>query len=111
MAIKVRKGDTVMVIAGDDKGKTGRVLSVDVDKQRVIVEKINFVKRHTKARSQTQQGGILEKEAPIHLSNLMILCDRCNAPVRIGKRLLEAGAGEKARSVRVCRRCDEQLDR
>src|SRR5207249_4375931 len=65
MGLKIRKGDNVMVIAGDDKGKTGRVLSVDEAKRRVIVEKINFVKRHTKARGQNQQGGILEKEAPI----------------------------------------------
>ena len=72
MAIKIRKGDTVMVISGEDKGKTGRVLSVDAEKQRVIVEKVNFVKRHTKARGQGQQGGILEKEAPVHLSNVLL---------------------------------------
>ena len=111
MAIKIRKGDMVAVIAGDDKGtlthpRTGRVLSVDEAKQRVVVEKVNMVKRHTKARRQGVQSGIVEKEAPIHLSNLMIMCDKCNAPVRMGKRTLDDG-----RSVRVCRRCGEQLDR
>jgi large subunit ribosomal protein L24 len=95
MAIKIRKGDTVMVIAGDDKGKTGRVLSVDETKLRVIVEKVNFVKRHTKARSQTQQGGILEKEAPIHLSNVMLYDPKAGKGVRVGVRLAKDGKRER----------------
>jgi large subunit ribosomal protein L24 len=95
MGIKIRKGDTVMVIAGDDKGKTGRVLSVDETKRRVIVEKVNFVKRHTKARSQTQQGGILEKEAPIHLSNVMLYDPKAGKGVRVGVRLAKDGKRER----------------
>jgi len=95
MGIKIRKGDTVMVIAGDDKGKTGRVLSVDETKLRVIVEKVNFVKRHTKARSQTQQGGILEKEAPIHLSNVMLYDPKAGKGVRVGVRLAKDGKRER----------------
>ena len=95
MAIKVRKGDTVMVISGDDKGKTGRVLSVDEVKRRVIVEKVNFVKRHTKARSQTQQGGILEKEAPIHLSNVMLYDPKAGKGVRVGVRFTKDGKRER----------------
>jgi large subunit ribosomal protein L24 len=95
MAIKIRKGDTVMVIAGDDKGKTGRVLSVDEVKRRVIVEKVNFVKRHTKARSQTQQGGILEKEAPIHLSNVMLYDPKAGKGVRVGVRFTKDGKRER----------------
>jgi large subunit ribosomal protein L24 len=95
MAIKVRKGDTVMVIAGDDKGKTGRVLSVDEVKRRVIVEKVNFVKRHTRARSQTQQGGILEKEAPIHLSNVMLYDPKAGKGVRVGVRFTKDGKRER----------------
>jgi len=95
MAIKIRKGDTVMVIAGDDKGKTGRVLSVDEVKRRVIVEKVNFVKRHTRARSQTQQGGILEKEAPIHLSNVMLYDPKAGKGVRVGVRLAKDGKRER----------------
>jgi large subunit ribosomal protein L24 len=95
MAIKIRKGDTVMVIAGDDKGKTGRVLSVDETKLRVIVEKVNFVKRHTRARSQTQQGGILEKEAPIHLSNVMLYDPKAGKGVRVGVRFTKDGKRER----------------
>jgi large subunit ribosomal protein L24 len=95
MALKIRKGDTVMVIAGDDKGKTGRVLSVDEAKNRVIVEKINFVKRHTKARSQAKQGGILEKEAPIHLSNVMLYDPKAGRGVRVGVRLTKEGKRER----------------
>ena len=95
MAIKIRKGDTVMVIAGDDKGKTGRVLSVDEVKRRVIVEKVNFVKRHTRARSQTLQGGILEKEAPIHLSNVMLYDPKAGKGVRVGVRFTKDGKRER----------------
>ena len=73
MALKIRKGDTVVVIAGDDKGKTGRVLSVDEAKHRLVIEKVNMVKRHTKARKQGMQSGIIEKEAPLHASNVMML--------------------------------------
>ena len=83
MAIKIRKGDTVIVVAGDDKGKTGRVLSVDVEKNRVIIEKINFVKRHTKPKGQGQQGGILEKEAPVHISNVMLFDAKAGKGVRV----------------------------
>ena len=95
MAIKIRKADTLMVIAGDDKGKTGRVLSVDEAKRRVIVEKVNFVKRHTRARSQTQQGGILEKEAPIHLSNVMLYDPKAGRGVRVGVRFSKDGKRER----------------
>ena len=95
MGLKIRKGDNVMVIAGDDKGKTGRVLSVDETKRRVIVEKINFVKRHTKARGQGQQGGILEKEAPIHLSNVMLFDPKAGRGVRVGVRTTKDGKRER----------------
>jgi large subunit ribosomal protein L24 len=95
MAIKIRKGDTVMVIAGDDKGKTGRVLSVDEAKRRVIIEKVNFVKRHTKARGQAKQGGILEKEAPIHLSNVMLYDPKAGRGVRVGVRVGKDGSRER----------------
>jgi large subunit ribosomal protein L24 len=95
MAIKIRKGDTVIVIAGDDKGKTGRVLSVDAEKQRVIVEKVNFVKRHTKARGQGQQGGILEKEAPVHISNVMLYDPKAGKGVRVGTRTTKDGKRER----------------
>jgi len=83
MALKIRKGDTVMVIAGDDKGKTGRVLSVDEQKMRVVVEKVNFVKRHTKARRQGIKSGIVEKEAPLHISNVMLYDSKAQRGTRI----------------------------
>jgi len=95
MAIKIRKGDTVIVVAGDDKGKTGRVLSVDSEKQRVIVEKVNFVKRHTKPRGQGQQGGILEKEAPVHISNVMLFDPKAGKGVRVGTRTTKDGKRER----------------
>ena len=106
MRARIKKNDTVMVITGRDRGKTGKVIRVVPEKNRATVERLNMVKRHTKARGPQSPYGIVEKEAAIHLSNLMIMCDKCNAPVRMGKRALEDG-----RSVRVCRRCGEQLDR
>ena len=95
MGIKIRKGDTVQVIAGDDKGKVGRVLSVDEVKWRVVVEKINFIKRHTKPRKQGVQGGILEREAPIHISNVMLVDPDRNTRTRIGLRRDAEGTPER----------------
>lgn len=106
MRAAIRKNDTVMVIAGRERGKTGKVVRVIPEKSRAIVERLNMVKRHTKSRGPQSAYGIVEKEAPLHVSNLMIMCDKCNAPVRMGKLRLEDG-----RSVRICRRCKEQLDR
>ena len=96
----VRKDDTVMVVAGKERGKTGKVIRVVPKKSRVFIERVHLVKRHSKPRSAQQPGGIVEKEASIHVSNVMIMCDPCNAPVRIGYRVLEDG--EK---MRICRRC------
>jgi len=106
MRARIKKNDTVMVIAGRERGKTGKVLRVLPVKERALVERLNLVKRHQKPRGPQSPSGIVEKEATIHLSNMMIMCDKCNAPVRMGKRVLEDG-----RSVRVCRRCGDQLDR
>ncbi len=105
MALHVHKNDSVMVIAGKERGKTGKVLKVLPNKGRALIERVNLVKRHTRPRGPQVPGGILEKEASIHISNLMLMCDRCNAPVRVGKKILEDG--EK---VRVCRRCGDHLD-
>jgi large subunit ribosomal protein L24 len=106
MHARIRKNDTVMVIAGRDRGKTGKVVRVMPDENRATVERLNMVKRHTKARGPQSPYGIVEKEAAIHVSNLMIMCDKCNAPVRMGKRHLQDGG-----SVRICRRCKGELDR
>lgn len=105
MALHIHKNDSVMVIAGKERGKTGKVLKVLPNKGRALIERVNLVKRHTRPRGPQVPGGILEKEASIHISNLMLMCDRCNAPVRVGKKILEDG--EK---VRVCRRCGDHLD-
>lgn len=106
MRAQIKKNDNVMVIAGRERGKTGRVLRVIPEKSRVLVEHLNMVKRHTRARGPRAEQGIIQKEAPIHVSNLMIVCEKCSRPVRMGKKLLEDG-----RRVRICRKCGEQLDR
>jgi large subunit ribosomal protein L24 len=95
MAIKIRKGDMVQVIAGDDRGRSGRVLSVDAEKMRVVVEKVNFVKRHTKPRRQGVSGGIIEKEAPLHISNVQLLDPKAGRGTRIGMRVLPDGTRER----------------
>ncbi len=95
MGIRIRKGDIVQVIAGDDKGKTGRVLAVDEEKHRIVVEKVNLVKRHTKARRQGQQGGILEKESPIHLSNVMLYDPKAKRGTRVRVQIRPDGARER----------------
>lgn len=103
--MQIRKNDSVMVIAGKERGKTGKVLRILKDKDAVIIERMNIVKRHTRPRGPQQTGGIVEKEAPIHASNIMILCDKCNAPSRIGHKFLADG-----KKIRVCRNCKEALD-
>jgi len=102
--MNIVKNDTVKVISGNHKGKIGRVLKVFPRSHRVIVEKVRLVKRHTKARSQTEQGGIIEKEAPIHMSNVMLVCPKCSKPSRTGVSVLPDGT-----KVRVCRSCNEML--
>jgi large subunit ribosomal protein L24 len=95
-----------MVIAGKENGKSGRILRILTKKDRAIVEKINFIKRHQRPAGQQRQGGIIEKEAPLHLSNLMLICEMCNTPVRIGKKLLEDG-----KKARYCKKCGEMIDK
>ena len=95
MAIKIRKGDMVQVIAGDDSGRVGKVLSVDEQKQRVVVEKVNFVKRHTKARKQGMKSGIVEKEAPLHVSNVLLYDERLQRGTRVGIRVMPDGKTER----------------
>ena len=103
--MQIRKNDSVMVIAGKERGKTGKVLRVLTDKDAVIIERLNMVKRHTKPRGPQQSGGIVEKEAAIHASNIMIMCDKCNAPARVGRKILADG-----KKIRICRNCTEALD-
>ncbi len=101
----LRKEDQVEVIAGKDKGRVGKILRVLRDKDMAVVERINMIKRHTKPREMGQQGQIVEKEAPIHVSNLQLICPECTRAGRIGKRILEDGS-----KVRVCKSCGESVD-
>jgi large subunit ribosomal protein L24 len=105
MFVQIRRNDSVMVITGKERGKTGKVLRVHREQNAVIIERVNLVKRHTKPRGPQQPGGIVEKEAAIDASNVMILCDKCNAPVRVGRKTLSDG-----KKIRVCRRCKEAID-
>lgn len=108
--LSVRKNDLIQVMAGREKGKTGKVLKVSSKDGRVTVEKLNLVKRHTKAAAGAT-GGIVEKESPIHYSNVLLLCSKCNRGVRHGYKS-GASTGDKSvqKKVRVCKRCGNSLD-
>ena len=103
--MKIRKNDTVLVIAGKDRGKKGKVRFAYPKRERLLVEGVNFIKRHTRAMRQVRQAGIIEREAPIHVSDVMLLCSKCNHPTRIGFRFLDDG-----KKVRFCRVCHEVVD-
>jgi large subunit ribosomal protein L24 len=92
------------VIAGKNAGKKGKILMVIPDKSKVVVEGVNVVKRHSRPTQKLPQGGIMQKEAPIHSSNVMLFCSKCNKPTRVGKKMLENG--EK---IRICKKCGENL--
>ena len=103
--MKIRKNDTVLVIAGKDRGKKGKVRFAYPKEERLLVEGVNFIKKHARAVRGARQAGIIEREEPIHVANVMLLCSKCNHPTRVGFRFLEDG-----RKVRVCRRCSEVID-
>ena len=105
MKCNLRKDDKVKVIAGKDKGKIGKVLKVNNKKNRVLVENVNMIKRHSRPTAQNRQGGIIEGEAAIHWSNLMLMCGKCMSPTRIKMQRLENG-----KKVRACSKCDEIID-
>lgn len=107
--MKIKKNDTVMVIAGNDRGKTGKVLKVFPKESRVIVEGINLRKRHTKPSQRNPQGGILEKEAPIHVSNVMIIDPKTNEPTRIGAKIILDEKTGKKKIARVSKASGEML--
>ncbi len=103
--MKIRKNDTVLVIAGKDRGKKGKVRFAYPKDETLMVEGINFMKRHARATGQVRQAGIIEREAPIKISNVMLLCNKCNHPTRIGFHFLEDG-----KKVRFCKACGEVID-
>ena len=101
----LKLNDRVEVIAGKDKGRVGKIIRVDRNDNKVIVEKINMIKRHMKPSAMNQQGGIIEKEAPVHVSNVMLICPKCAKTVRIGKKTLEDGT-----KIRTCKKCEESVE-
>ena len=105
MAAKIKKNDTVLVISGRERGKRGKVARVIAEDNRAVIEGVNLVKRHSKPRGMGQPGGIIEKEAALHLSNMMLICTKCERPVRVGFTRLEDGS-----KVRMCRKCGEVIE-
>jgi large subunit ribosomal protein L24 len=107
LATPIRRNDNVVVITGKDRGKRGRVLKVVPGKNRLIVEGVNFIKRHTKPNPQRQiKGGVVEREASLHASNVQLVCPECGKPTRLGRKILGDG-----RKVRICRKCEGVVDR
>jgi len=104
-SLSIVKGDNVRVMAGKDKGKEGNVLSTSPSEDRVVVRGVNFVKRHSRPSQKNPQGGILEFEGPIHVSNVMLICPSCSEPTRIG-RIREGGVRQ-----RVCKKCGKPIDK
>jgi large subunit ribosomal protein L24 len=105
MGLNIKKNDTVMVMSGDEKGKKGRVISVLSSDNRILIESINMIKKHMKPSKKYSQGGIIEKEAPINRSNIMLVCTKCDKTTKISQKILENG--EKIRS---CKKCGEVID-
>jgi len=107
LATPIRKNDNVVVTTGKDRGKRGRVVRMVPEKNRLVVEGVNIIKRHTRPNPQKNvKGGVVEREAPLHASNVQIVCPECGKPTRIGKKILDDG-----RKVRICRKCDGVLDK
>lgn len=104
--MKLRQGDEVLVVAGKDKGKRGTIRQAILSKDRVVVEGVNMVKKHVRARPGVRQAGIVDQESPLHISNVMLFCPRCNKATRVGIRRSEAGHAQ-----RFCRHCNESVDR
>jgi large subunit ribosomal protein L24 len=102
--MKLRKGDHVRVIAGKDLGKEGPITRVYPETERIIVDGVNVAKRHTRAQGQTMQGGIIDKDMPLHVSNVAIICTSCSSPTRVGYRFEPDGT-----KVRICRKCGKDL--
>ncbi len=107
LATPIRKNDNVVVVTGKDRGKRGRVLKVLPEKNRLVVEGVNFIKRHTRPNPQRQiKGGVMEREASLHASNVQLVCPECGKPTRVGRRILGDG-----RKVRICRKCEGVVDK
>lgn len=110
--MKIRRNDNVLVIAGKDRGKTGKVLGVDPTKGRLTVEGVNFLKKHVRPNPALRQAGIVERPGPLSVSNVMLVCTKCGKPTRIGHAILQVQEGDSPRrqKVRVCKQCQQHID-
>jgi large subunit ribosomal protein L24 len=107
--MNIHRNDTVMVIAGNARGKTGKVLKMFRDEGRVIVEGVSIIKRHTRPSQKNPQGGIVQKESPISAANVMVICPKCNTPSRVGRKSVTDAATGRKHTMRVCRSCEEMF--
>jgi len=107
--MNVHKNDNVIIIAGNSRGKSGKILKIFRDKHRVIVEGVNIIKRHSRASQKNPQGGIVQKEAPINASNVMVVCPKCSKPSRIGHKSVADSATGRKHTMRICRSCEEMF--
>jgi large subunit ribosomal protein L24 len=105
----IRKDDQVLVISGNHRGKKGRVLKIFPERDRVIVEGVHLIKRHTRPTQRNPQGGIVEKEGPIHVSNLMLVCPKCSTPTRVNSRISSSEGKASRRRARICMNCGEMI--
>jgi large subunit ribosomal protein L24 len=105
----IRKDDQVVVIAGEHRPKKGRVLKIFPDKDRIIVEGVNLIKRHMRPTQRNPQGGIVEKEGPIHASNVMLVCPKCNTPTRVNFQIRSAEGKASRQRTRICKNCGEMI--
>ena len=107
--MRIHKDDTVMIISGDDKGKSGKVLKVFPEGEKILIEGINFIKRHTRGTQKNPKGGILEKEAALHISNVLVYCSKCAASTKVGHKVITQEGTGKPTKIRICRRCGEVI--
>ncbi|MBI5741615.1 MAG: 50S ribosomal protein L24 [Nitrospirae bacterium] len=105
MGLGIKKNDNVLVTTGDEKGKKGRVIAVRTGDDRLLIERVNMIKKHMKPSKKYAQGGIIEREAPLHRSNVMLVCPKCDKPTRTGHNILENG-----RKIRTCKKCREVIE-
>jgi large subunit ribosomal protein L24 len=104
--ISFKKGDSVLVISGDDKGKKGKIVSIFPKKMQAIVESVNFLKKHTKPTQKVPQGGVIKQEGALHISNIKLICNKCNKPTTVKREKIKEG-----KRVRVCKKCKEIIDK
>jgi large subunit ribosomal protein L24 len=108
--MNIKKGDTVLIVTGKDRGKQGTVSRALPQVSKVIVEGLNIAKKHIRPQGQTRQGGVIEKAMPLHVSNTMLICTECGEPTRVGHERRPVGADQKMRAVRICKKCSKVIE-